>query len=127
MKPFLIINVFISTLIIVLFACSKSEEPRGRFTPEQSVEQLKERLDLSDDQADTIKQILIDSRETFAKLREDFSGDRSEMRESFRAIMDETDRQIKEVLNDEQREKYEQYRQERRERGGRRPRDRDSY
>ena len=111
--------------MLLLCACSKEEAPRGRFTPEQRLEQLKDRLDLTSDQADKIEQILKDSQDKFAKLRENISGDRSEMRESARAIMEETDKLIKEVLNEDQIEKYEQYQQERRERGWRRPGGRD--
>jgi Spy/CpxP family protein refolding chaperone len=126
MKQFLIINVCMGIFIFFLFACSNENDRRGRFTPAQRAEELKERLDLTADQAKKIEKIYQDSQEKFAKLREDFSGDRSEMRESARRIMEETDTLIKEVLNEEQIEKYEQYRQERRERGGQRPRARDS-
>ena len=140
MKQLLTINLCIGLILTFVFACSKGDEQRGestpeqtgrstpeqrgRFTPEQRVERLTEQLDLSSDQAEKIKQILTDSQDKFVKLREDFSGDRSEMREPARAIMAETDSLIKEVLNKEQIEKYEQYQQERRERGWRGPRER---
>jgi Spy/CpxP family protein refolding chaperone len=74
-------SIIFLIIIFIISACSDSNERRGRMTPEEQLAQLTERLDLNAEQADKVKTILDEQRKKFSKMREDFSGDRSEMRE----------------------------------------------
>ena len=119
MRPvFVIVTLTISSLLF-LSACSDTTERRGRFSPEERTAQLTEDLDLSAGQAKQIKEILTEQQENFSKMREEFSGDRSEMMMAMREIREEFDGKIKEILDEEQKEKYDEIQAERRERGRR--------
>ena len=119
MRPIFGIVTFIISSLILISACSDTPERRGRFSPEERIAQLTEDLDLSDKQAKLIKEILTEQQENFSEMREEFSGDRSEMMMAMREIREEFDGKIKEILDEEQKEKYDQIQAERRERGRR--------
>ena len=124
MRPIFTTVTFIISSLLFLSACSDTTERRGRFSPEERTAQLTEELDLSDSQAKQIKEILTQQQENFSKMRDEFSGDRSEMMMAMREMREEFDGKIKEILDEEQKEKYDQIQAERRERG-RRYRDRE--
>jgi hypothetical protein len=111
---------FLGTLILA--GCADQPGPRGRLNPQEQVQRLAERLDLNDQQKSEIEQILTEQREKFMRLREEYTGERAEMREVLRDLRAETDEKITAVLNEEQKEEYRIMQSERRERR-RRPRD----
>jgi hypothetical protein len=76
-----------------------------RLSVEEEVERLTNDLDLSEEQAHQIENILIDSRVKADKLR-DSGLDRREMMKQMRDLMDETNDEIESILNDEQTEKF---------------------
>lgn len=95
----------------------------GNFDPaafvDRQMEELKEGLDLSDDQEKQVREILIAGSETMRKAREgmqDGGGDRDAMREKMQQMREEQNLKIKAVLTEEQFTKYEKIQQERRER-----------
>ena len=115
----LLFTLILTTFTFTLFTCSGESgdrEFRGRMNPEQRAAQLKEALDLNSEQTKQIEQIFIESQEKMAKMREDFEGDRSQMRQFMMESREEVDGLIKEMLTEEQKTKYEHYQQEREER-----------
>jgi Spy/CpxP family protein refolding chaperone len=119
MRPIFVIVTFIIFSLLFFSACSDTTERRGRFSPEERTAQLTGDLDLSDGQAKQIKEILTEQQEKFSQMREEFSGDRSEMMMAMREMREEFDEKIKEILDEEQKEKYDQIQAERPERGRR--------
>jgi len=107
----------------------------GNFDPaafvDRQMEELKEGLQLSDDQEKQVREIITAGFETMREAREGMQdgGDREAMREKMQQMREEQTQKIKAVLSEEQFTKYEQIQQERRERmrqngGGQgRPRD----
>lgn len=95
----------------------------GNFDPaafiDRQMEELKDGLDLSDDQEKQVREILTAGSETMRKAREemqDGGGDREAMREKMQQMREEQNEKIKAVLTEEQFTKYEQIQAERRER-----------
>lgn len=95
----------------------------GNFDPaafvDRQMEELKESLELSDDQEKQVREIITAGMETMRKAREemqDGGGDREAMREKMQAMREEQTEKIKAVLTEEQFTKYEQIQAERRER-----------
>lgn len=93
----------------------------GNFDPaafvDRQMEELKESLELSDDQEKQVREIITAGFETMREAREGMQdGDREAMREKMQAIREEQTQKIKAVLSEEQFTKYEQIQKERRER-----------
>ena len=94
----------------------------GNFDPaafvDRQMEELKEGLELSDDQEKQVREIITAGFETMRTAREGMQdgGDREAMREKMQQMRDEQTAKIKAVLTEEQFAKYEQIQQERRER-----------
>jgi periplasmic protein CpxP/Spy len=94
----------------------------GNFDPaafvDRQMEELKEGLDLSDDQEKQVREIITAGFENMRKSREEMQdgGDREAMREKMQAMREEQNQKIKAVLSAEQFTKYEQIQEERRER-----------
>lgn len=94
---------FILFLMLIFSAAHIYAQPR--LNAEEEVERLTNDLDLSDEQAVRVEEILTDSKRQADKLRE--SGlDRREMMPQMRDIMESTNEQIESILNDEQAEKF---------------------
>lgn len=100
----------------------------GNFDPEaranRQIEQMKEQLDLTDDQVNELHEIMMEGFENMRNIREEMqdpNGGFEGMREQFMEMREQQDEKIKAILSDEQREKYEASREEmrgrRRERG----------
>ena len=116
-------------LIIAIFAisaiyCSDSQNFPGRMSPEDRAAQLKELLDLTDDQTIKVEQVYKESQEKMSEMREQFQGDRGEMREQMMKNREEVNNKIEELLYEDQitlyREYLEEREQSRRERRGQR-------
>lgn len=108
----------------------------GNFDPQafidRQMEELKEGLQLSEDQEKQVREILTAGSESMRKIREEMQGgdgDRDAMREKMGKMREEQTEKLKTVLSGEQFAKYEQIQAERRERmrqnggGEGRPRD----
>ncbi len=91
---------------------SKITIPRG--TNNKELQNLKEKLKLTDDQVIQIEPIIEAQQAEMEKMREDNSGDKREMMMNMRTIMKVYENQIKEVLSDEQKELYDKYLEEKR-------------
>ncbi|TNF43448.1 MAG: hypothetical protein EP310_04530 [Bacteroidetes bacterium] len=93
----------------------------GNFDPaafvDRQMEELKESLELSDDQEKQVSEIITAGFETMRKAREEMQdGDREAMREKMQQMREEQTEKIKAVLTEEQFVKYEEIQAERRER-----------
>jgi len=94
----------------------------GNFDPaafvDRQMEELKEGLELSDDQEKQVREIITAGFETMRKAREGMQdgGDFEGMREKMQQMREEQTEKIKAVLNEEQFTKYEEIQAERRER-----------
>ena len=93
----------------------------GNFDPaafvDRQMEELKEGLQLSDDQEKQVREIIVAGFETMRNAREEMQdGDREAMREKMQKMREEQTAKIKAVLSEEQFAKYEQIQAERRER-----------
>jgi protein CpxP len=95
----------------------------GTFDPEafadRQVEQMKEELDLTNDQSDQMHDIMMEGIENMQQMREemqDQGGGFEGMREQMRKMREDQDQKIKAILSDEQWEKYEVFQEEMRSR-----------
>ncbi len=92
-----------------------SAEARGRFgspkSPDQIMERLTERLDLTDEQAAAIRPIIEDKALKMKEIRGESSADRRAARTEIRKLRWDTAIKMDEVLTDEQIEKYIELRQ----------------
>ena len=95
----------------------------GNFDPaamvDRQMEQLKEGLDLSDDQEKQVREIITAGFETMRKEREgmqDGGGDFEGMREKMQKMREEQTEKIKAVLSEEQFTKYQKIQEENSER-----------
>lgn len=124
-------------LAVVAISCDKlqrnkqqQEQPQmgpggmgGNFDPaafvDRQMEELKESLQLTDEQEKQVREIIVAGFETMRDAREgmqDGNGDFEAMREKMQAMREEQNQKIKAVLSEEQFAKYEQIQAERRER-----------
>lgn len=93
----------------------------GNFDPaafvDRQMEELKEGLQLTEDQEKQVREIIVAGFETMRNAREEMQdGDRDAMREKMQKMREEQTAKIKAVLSEEQFAKYEQIQAERRER-----------
>lgn len=100
--------ILLFSLSIFLFSITTTAQPR--ITPQERLKVLKERLNLIEDQSQTIEKILIKSDEEIKKLR---SSDNSD-REQFREQMEKTNKEIEKVLDEKQKEEFKKILDERR-------------
>jgi len=122
-------------LMVIAMSCNKGQQNNqqqqmgpggmggsGNFDPaaivDRQMEELKEGLDLSDDQEKQVREIITAGMETMRKAREGMQegGDRDAMREKMQQMREEQNEKIKAVLSAEQFTKYEKIQEERRER-----------
>jgi Spy/CpxP family protein refolding chaperone len=95
-----------------------SAEARGRLgfqrSPEQIVERLTDRLNLTEEQVEAIRPIIEDKVLKMNEIREKSGTDRRAARTEMQKLMGETEIKLNEILTDEQIEKYVELRQENR-------------
>ena len=122
-------------LMVVAMSCNKGQQNNqqqqmgpggmggsGNFDPEafvdRQMEELKEGLDLTDDEEKQVREIITAGMENMRKAREGMQegGDRDAMREKMQQMREEQNEKIKAVLSAEQFPKYEKIQEERRER-----------
>jgi Spy/CpxP family protein refolding chaperone len=87
----------------VASAQDAKEGKKGRFTPEQRLEQMTKDLSLTDAQKPKVKAVIEDTAKKREALRD---LDQSERREKGRALMEDENKKMKEILTPEQNEKY---------------------
>lgn len=100
--------ILLFSLSIFIFSITATSQPS--ITPQKRLKVLKERLNLNEDQSQTIEKILIKSDEEMKKLR---SSDNSD-REQFREQMEKTNKEIEKVLDEKQKEEFKKILDERR-------------
>ena len=77
-----------AAVVLFLFITSLSAQPR--FNPEDQLKELKEVLNLNEQQADSIKIVLGETRNAMRKLMESSGGDRMGRRDSMRKLLDDS-------------------------------------
>jgi len=103
----LIVLLSLSFFLLSLVAIAQP-----RFTPQERLKMLKERLNLTEEQSKKVEDILIKSDKELQKLRSSDNRDRSQ----FRAQMDKTNQEIEKVLDEKQKAEYKKMMEERRQR-----------
>ncbi len=93
-------------------------EGRGmRMDPARQLERLTRELNLTSDQQEKIKPLLVERQQKMQTLMQDQSVSQEDRRAQMRTIMEGTNNSIKENLNDDQKQKFDAMRQRMR-RGG---------
>jgi Spy/CpxP family protein refolding chaperone len=95
-----------------IFTFSLAVYAQGRFTPQERLKMLKDRLSLTDEQSAKVEKILIKSDSELKNLRASENPDRA----SFRKIMDDSNNEILKVLNEKQKAEFNKMLEERRNR-----------
>ena len=90
--------------------------PRHRMSPEEQLQRMGERLNLTDDQKNQIKPILEDRQKQMEALHAETSGSQEDRRAKMRSIMEDSNTKIRGILNDDQKQKFDQMQQRMRER-----------
>lgn len=108
----------ISLMLIVMLLVSMSINAQMRRTPKERAENLKQRLELTDEQTKKVESIYTESEKKAMKLFEQSSGDREESMKSMREIMNESDAKIEKILNKKQKEAFKKIKEERMQRMG---------
>lgn len=105
-------TIVLSSLILLLVSLSAFAQPK--FTPQERLKMLKEKLSLTKDQSVKIEKILIKSDEDMKKLKSSENSDRTE----FRKIMENSNQEIQKVLNENQKAQFKKMSEERRNKSG---------
>lgn len=109
-----------AVIILMLLFQFTLVNAQGRMTPKERVKDLKDKLELTDEQAKKVEVIFEESAVKIKEVREKNMGDRAEMMKAMMPINQEQDKKIDSLLTDKQKVKYEEIKKERRERLGRR-------
>ncbi len=86
-----------------------------RRSPDQIVDRLASRLNLTDDQKSQILPIITDRQQKLQTLRADTSMRRRKKMRQMKSILEESDTKINAILNDQQKQQYAQMEQQMRE------------
>jgi len=84
-------------------------------TPEQVVNTLAAKLNLTDDQKAKIQPVIADRQQKLAALKSDSSMRPMQKKRKLKSIFEDSDKKIKAVLNDEQKKQYTELEQQMRE------------
>jgi predicted lipid carrier protein YhbT len=116
----LIGNIFVLLLMIIFSVTNNYSQPRLNI--DEQVERFSKNLDLSEEQAGLVEEILIDSKGK-ADFFKDSGLDRTEMMLQMRDLMDAANKEIESILNAEQLIKFRELVEKRKEemRGRRSP------
>jgi biopolymer transport protein ExbD len=105
--------IFLITMFFISFSANAQ---MTRMNPKERAEELKEKLELSDEQTKQVEEIYIKADNEIKETIQEGSRNREQLREAMETIMGNTDNEILEILNDKQKEKYNEIMQERKER-----------
>jgi len=86
---------------------------QGRFSPKERAKDLKDKLELTDDQAKKVEAIYQESTDKVKELRDNNSGDRTELMKVLKPINENTEKRIDSLLTDKQKEQYAKLKKER--------------
>jgi len=92
----------IALLSLIFFIVSLSVFAQLRFTPQERLNLLKEKQNLTVEQSASVEEILVKSDEEMKTLRNNENSDRTE----FRKIMENSNQEILKVLNEKQKIVY---------------------
>jgi len=124
-NAFMLILVF--TFSLSLINCSEDNDRRSqRRSPEENAKLLREKLNLTDEQTKQVEKIYINLKEERTKARENFDGDRRQLREIMMKYREKTNQQIEEILNENQIKIFQEYLGEQQERMRERMRSREN-
>lgn len=101
-------TLVISAIAFITLSLATIAQPR--FSPQERVKALTERLSLTKDQAAKIEKIYVNAQDQMKKMNEDGKTDRSAMRK----MMEDTQTKVNNVLNDKQKEEFKKMQGERR-------------
>jgi len=79
---------------------------RMQMSPDQQLEQMTKRYNLSADQQTQIKPILADRQQQMMTLRQDTSMSREDKMAKMKSIREDSNTKIQAILNDEQKQKF---------------------
>ena len=115
-------TLFVSlAMTAMLFAQPPGGPGRGlgmgpRLTPLERAEQLKDELNLTDEQTSKVKAVFEEQDKEMKKLFEKSEDDRAAMRDTMLKKRKETDQKITSLLNAEQKKKFEELQKQRQKR-----------
>jgi Spy/CpxP family protein refolding chaperone len=105
----------------------QNERRHGRrFDPQQRVNMLAKRLNLTDDQKQKVAGIFADMQQQMQGIRNDSSLSREDRMAKMKSLREQTDDKINGILNDDQKQKYTQMKQQAQERMQERMKDHES-
>lgn len=93
-------------------------------TPDEVVDTLAAKLNLSEDQKTQIKPIIADRQQKLQALKADTSSRPMQKMRRMKSIFEESDKKIKAILNDQQKQQYIQMEQQMRQQAKQRMQDR---
>lgn len=102
--------IVLSSLVFFIVSLVAIAQPR--FTPQERVKMLKEKLSLTEEQSAKVEKIITKSDEDLKNLRASGTQDREE----FRKIRENSNQEINQVLNKEQKIKFKKMQEERKNR-----------
>ena len=106
-------RIWIAAGLLTWVSLSVAAQGDGQPDPQQRREQVKQALDLSDEQADQLHQIMANARAERDVIRENAAGDRAAARPELEALRDRTQAQVSGVLTAEQMTRFETLREQR--------------
>ncbi len=128
-QRFSTITSLLALLVVVVLTAGVAQAQRGNFSPEQMKQRLEEQnkavmaqLELSDEQAPKVTEIMTLALDERMKLMADRTGGGGGFREGMTALDEETTKKLAEVLTEDQLAKYKKIladRPQRRQGGGR--------
>ena len=95
---------------------TQSTGTRQMRSPDEVVQTLGEKLNLTDDQKEQIKPIIADRQQKLQALRSDTSGRRRQKARQAKSILEESDKKIKAILTPDQQKQYAEMEQQMKER-----------
>jgi Spy/CpxP family protein refolding chaperone len=85
---------------------TQSSGARQMRSPDEVVQKLGEKLNLTDDQKEQIKPIIADRQQKLQALRSDSSGRRRQKARQAKSILEDSDKKIKAILTPDQQKQY---------------------
>lgn len=105
------IKLIIMVLMLISFSVSTINAQR-KFDIDTQMKTLKEKLQLNDEQEESIKTILLESQKEFQVLMEKSNGDRMSVMDEAKELKEATDKKINKQLNEEQKIEYKEFMEE---------------
>ena len=105
--------IFLAIILLISFSANAQ---MMRMNPKERAEELKEKLELSDEQTKQVEEIYIKTDNEIKETNREGSRNREQLRDAMETIMSNTDNEILKILNDAQKEKYKEIIRERKER-----------